>query len=33
MKMNSDFDDLLVILGQEGVRYLVVGGYRGIGVK
>ncbi len=25
--MNSDFKDLLVILDQEGVRYLVVGGY------
>ena len=25
--MNSDFKDLLVILHQEGVRYLVVGGY------
>lgn len=25
--MNSDFNDLLVILDQEDVRYLVVGGY------
>lgn len=28
--MNSDFKDLLVILHQEGVRYLVVGGYAAI---